>query len=207
MLQNFTDTPPVNKYLSNISGNLAYDVGANGGFISNHLAEHFNEVLSIEPAEESFANLKKHAAPNIRPINIAASDHDGEQDFRVTRLTSALGELFTGFAIDHWGPTLATRTVPCMTLDSLALKYGTPDFVKIDTEGHEVKIVDGAHTVFKEHPKFVIEIHEYENGEIIKEYFDGIGVLYDTIHHHAYTKSSPSYNSHYWLVSPNDDDR
>jgi hypothetical protein len=115
-----------------------------------------------------------------------------------------MGELVTGDWEEVWGPGSETRTVPCTTLDTLAGQYGYPDFVKIDTEGHESLIIDGAHKVFSRHPKFIIEIHDLQWGEQIGDYFDEIRLRYDVIRHVSYVDNldgSKNYHNHYWMVN------
>ena len=64
-----------------------------------------------------------------------------------------------GFCAD-WGPADMLRSVPCVTLDSLADREGVPDFVKIDTEGGEAAVLQGMTGLLAgRKPSLVIEFH------------------------------------------------
>jgi FkbM family methyltransferase len=196
-----TDTSAINDLMPTVKGELCFDIGANGGKLANIFAENFDVVVAVEPCEESFAKLRADRADNVIAICEAASDHIGNQEFRETKYTKMMGELMTGYSLDHWGPSVGERVVPCVTLDHLALKYGYPDFVKIDTEGHEWKIMQGAHEVFARMPRFIIEIHDKLWGDNIKAMLNHMGIFFSVYQHEKYLEAnSPLYDSHYWLV-------
>jgi hypothetical protein len=50
------------------------------------------------------------------------------------------------------------RTVPCVTLDALAARYGKPDLVKVDTEGSEVLVLRGGASLMGQ-AQWLIEWH------------------------------------------------
>lgn len=152
------------KLHSQPSGDLAFDIGANGGMVSAIYAEKFKRIIAFEPCAESFAQLETLKKWNVTPDNRAVSDRDGEIELNVTRLTGALGELTTGDSmVGIWGVPTGTRTIQSTTLDSAAELYGVPDYVKIDTEGHELAILRGGRAVLCTHPRLFVEIHAAEN--------------------------------------------
>ena len=196
-----TDSAEVFQIMQEAKGDTCFDVGANGGYLSAIFAENFNKVIAIEPAMESFSELHSMwQIENLIPLNIALSDHDGEVELGVKRLTKAWGELFTGDSLTHWGPDYDTRTVTSKTMDSLAKKFGIPDFVKIDTEGHEVRVLHGAQTVFQHQPHFVIEVHGESLGDQCREFLHELDVGYRIVRHDAYHPEVGDWFNHYWLV-------
>jgi FkbM family methyltransferase len=44
---------------------------------------------------------------------------------------------------ESWGEVVENRSVPCTTLDALTTRFGYPDLVKIDVEGHEDLVMNG----------------------------------------------------------------
>lgn len=196
-----TDTTRINELMPTIKGELCFDIGANGGYLANIFAKNFNTVIAVEPCEESYYKLRSDRAENVMPLCVAISDHIGEQEFRETKYTKLMGELMTGYSLDHWGPSVGMRVVPCTTLDDMASKYGYPDFVKIDTEGHEWKIMQGAEEVFARMPRFIIEIHDRDWGDKIEAMLKRMQITFEVVQHEKYLEAnSPLYDSHYWLV-------
>lgn len=197
-----SDLPEVWDLYPTFSGDLAFDIGANGGMTASILAERFYEVIACEPAEESFEHLVIDAPFNVRTLQIAISDHDGEVILNEVEITRSLGELVTGDSLSPtWGMKFGERCVPCMTLDALAQEFGYPDFVKIDTEGHEIPILQGAQKVFADPLlQFVIEVHSEPDGKQITEFLTDRGYRFRRVSH-EFRPESPYHNVHYWLVS------
>jgi FkbM family methyltransferase len=94
---------------------------------------------------------------NVFLVNKAVSDRDGKIDFAVTKDNKDWSRgIGTVIDANHTGTCLydladnATKLyasvieVPCVTLDSLVAEYsflGGIDFLKLDTEGHELTIL------------------------------------------------------------------
>lgn len=182
-------------------GDLAFDVGANGGAVVAKLAPHFGTVVAFEPCAESFVHLERTAPANVVAVPMAVSDHDGEVVLNESRITDSFGELSTGDSlVNSWGEATGSRQVPCLTLDAAEQTYGVPDFIKIDTEGHELLIVQGGrHLLAIHHPALMIEVHSELNGaEIVRTLGD-----YDftRVDHPAYRPDSYYRQNHYYLVA------
>jgi FkbM family methyltransferase len=127
-------------------------------------------VLAIEPAPHSAAALESTLAANglrhAEIIRCAVGDHDGVAQFTVPVVTSARTD--TGTA--RIGPACAGHDalqVPLRSLDSLAAERGLArlDLIKIDAEGHERQVLDGAAAILDRHrPVLVIETgHEADD--------------------------------------------
>jgi FkbM family methyltransferase len=165
------------------------------------LAERFESVVACEPAVESYAQLEEYVPANVKPLNIAVSETTGPLTLRTTTLTAKWGELFTGDSLP-WGEHMGYRTVGAWTLDDLAEAYGYPDFIKVDTEGHEVEVLAGGPNVWLRKPRFVIEIHSAVNGATIRAWLESIDLEYEVQNHDSYRLESPHRVNHYWLTSP-----
>ncbi len=182
------------------TGNTAFDIGANGGLVSTQLSGRFETVVACEPAIESYARLESSSPANVRPLNVAVSKERGTLSLRETTLTGKWGELFTGESMP-WGDHVGYREVQAVTLDDLSSTYGFPDFIKVDTEGHEVQVLQGGPATLLSRPRFVIEIHSVENGAIVESMLDAASMPYDLHHHPGYGQSSRRL-AHYWVASP-----
>lgn len=198
---NFASDPPhVWNIHSHVCGHRAFDIGANGGMTARLYAANFDEVHAFEPGSECYDHLTKDLPEHVWAHQIAVSDHNG----KVTMEERAdafgrWGELTTGDTLTRvWGEVTGTRTVPCRTVDSLAEEYGDPDYIKIDTEGHERPILEGAlETIDRCNPRLFVEIHNGEHGEwFMRE----CGGTLTQIRHPAYNPEGHLFHHHYWLL-------
>jgi FkbM family methyltransferase len=184
------------------SGRLAFDVGANAGWVTKQLADRFEEVVAFEPAEESFAalSLATQHLPTIIPVQAAVSDHSGKVTLSETFITEKWGELVTGATMPDWGDHTGTREVPCITLDDCLLAYGGPDLVKIDVEGHEVHVLEGARlTIMDARPQWWIEVHGAVYEQPLRD------LLYDyqieIIRNNQHPEGSEGWHRHFYMVA------
>jgi FkbM family methyltransferase len=141
------------------TGQRAIDIGANYGVYSVALAGAVGasgRVWSVEPAAAAADLLAETMQLNRMPQGVlirgAVSDRTGSALLR-TGEHSELNAL-TDSAADG-------VAVPAWTLDDLARQHGCQriDFVKIDAEGHEARILEGAPAFLQtESPLVMFEI-------------------------------------------------
>lgn len=203
MIEGATDPAEVVARYGSFSGDLAFDIGANAGWLASMFAKRFERVVAVEPWRPSFEAMVARRSPRVVPVWAAVSDKSGPVRLDIRSITDAMGELFTpGVDMPGWGEQVDQITVAGTTLDQLADIYDPPDFVKIDTEGHELKVLEGGTAVFDRGPRFLIEVHSYENGEKCRAFLDERGLTYDLIRHDHYNPVGEPWANHYWLVSP-----
>jgi FkbM family methyltransferase len=155
-------------------GSVAIDVGANLGEWTVPLARKVGavgRVIAIEPAPRSAAALEATLAANAfrqaEVVRCALGDHDGTAEFAVPVVTSARTD--TGTA--RIGPACAgydAMLVRLRSLDSLAAERNLArlDLIKIDAEGHERRVLDGAASILVRHrPVLVIETGHEADGD------------------------------------------
>lgn len=147
------------------------DIGANIGNHSLYFAIERNakKIYACEPIPETFNVLKKNVEINnlenvIIPLNIALSDCNTNADIKEFNIR------FMGAAqIDE----NINGNIDVKTVDSLDIEEKI-DFIKIDVEGHEIKVLEGARkTIEKNKPVIFIELlnNEIETvTEILQEY-------------------------------------
>lgn len=211
-----------NSLWDGFRGELAFDIGAHIGESLWHLTGKFRQVIALEPAHESFDLMKKQwdGTPGVTLLLQAASDHKGTLKTSMREVQMQGGQLvardmpwkryIAGVTPSTeslpWGREIGTREVPCQTLDGLAAIYGTPDFVKIDTEGHEAEIMRGATTILREHKtSWLIEFHLdkwlHECCEILETH----GYEPEIVRHPHYEPGSALYNNHGWIKAKADE--
>ena len=129
--------------------NLALDIGANVGLWSRDLVRSFAKVIAFEPVGLFRECLEKNVSGNnffISPMAL------GDQDSKGTMIIT---EENSGHS--HLDPnSMGTGDVQIVRLDNLNLQG--VDYVKIDCEGYEYRVLQGAEqTVKRCRPIMVIE--------------------------------------------------
>lgn len=148
------------------SGSCVLDVGSNWGLhtlLLSRLAGAQGRVLAFEPVPEVFAELQWHLAANncqnVTAIRCALAEREGEQMFS-RGATAAEGSLDQGIAGSE--PAGGGFVVPVKTVDGMVDQYamGRVDFIKIDVEGAESRVLEGAtKTIERYRPRLIIELH------------------------------------------------
>jgi FkbM family methyltransferase len=206
-------------------GSVAIDIGANLGEWTVPFARSVGaagRVIAIEPAPRIAAALQATLAANAlrqaEVVRCAIGDHDGQTEFAVPVVTSARTD--TGTA--RIGPASVGHEalrVPLRRLESLAAELGLDrlDLIKIDVEGHERKVLDGAASILDRYrPTLVMETgHEAEGDRTaIHDRLRGLGyrmrgILLDygmaTADWQAYVTLAPPFrmgDAHNLLLAP-----
>ena len=133
-------------------GDVALDVGANIGSITVAMAKKVGisgHVWAFEPQSAPFYCLcgniaLTHALTHTKAINAAVSDFDGTIQVPIVDVNKQFN--FGGVRLQDEGYDKALpmpkEDVPCVKIDSLALPR--VDFIKIDVETMEAKVLAGA---------------------------------------------------------------
>jgi len=127
----------------------AVDVGANVGLWSRDLVKHFAQVVAFEPV----AIFRECLEKNVTGTNFVISPLAlGDQD---TRATMIITEGNTGHS--HLDPAnMGTGDVQVVRLDNLNMP--NIDYIKIDCEGYEYRVLQGAEQTIKRcRPVVVVE--------------------------------------------------
>lgn len=204
-----TDPRPVSNLFASLHGELAFDIGANCGqsvvrLLQDDKHEGFKQVVALEPASESFAVLLERYGKDERVtcVQAAATDHTGNVTLEERHVAIGTGQLTTG-APGHlpWGNREGVRTVPATTVDQMTETYGKPDLLKVDVEGHESLVLEGAvNTLTKHRPYVLVEIHSRNNGVRCSEILNDAGYHLDRLQHGRYSERSNRAKNHYWMV-------
>ncbi|NLX94893.1 MAG: FkbM family methyltransferase [Rhodopirellula sp.] len=156
-----------------------WDIGANVGVFTFAAASLIGggKVLAVE-ADIWLAQLlnRSNALNNgggfdIRVIPAAISDRVGVAAFRIAARGRASNALSVVVGGSMMGGVREMQFVPTLTLDLLLRETFRPDFVKIDVEGAEKMVLDGAATLLREaRPSFYIEVNS-ANTDAVTEMF------------------------------------
>lgn len=144
-----------------------WDVGANVGLFSRAAAFHAGRsgsVLSIEADLDAVALLHATARcssvddARISILPVAIADIQGVLNFAIANRARAANAI-AGFGSSQTGGGSEVRTLPCMTLDSLLPHFPAPNVLKIDVEGAEMLVLQGARQVLEQvRPKIYCEV-------------------------------------------------
>jgi FkbM family methyltransferase len=165
-------------------GWVAYDVGANIGYISLLLAQAVGEagtVYAFEPLPENQQRLQQNLELNnlqgrVEVIAAAVVDHRQEVDF-LTGPSHKMGKVQGSAGHENIQYGAAIRAVG-ISLDEFAAEPGRlpPDLVKMDIEGGEVLALPGMerliHTI---KPLIFLELHGPEAAQAAWEAFTRAG--------------------------------
>jgi FkbM family methyltransferase len=122
------------------SRRTAIDVGANVGLWSRDLIDNFAKVVAFEPVDIFRECLEKNVSgPNFFISPYALGDQD-------TQATMIITEGNTGHS--HLDPTtIGSGDVTVVKLDNLNID--NVDYIKIDCEGYEYRVLQGAEKTIK----------------------------------------------------------
>lgn len=151
-----------------VPGDVFVDVGAHVGYISAFAASAGAIAFAIEIQRELIPIIEQLATINgfdtLRALHAGASRKPGLG--MISRMDTTPGAGFTSETrrINTDDPrSIADDFVPMITLDDA---FGRdrlwPSLVKIDAEGHEIYVVDGARTIIERgRTTFVVEFHPH----------------------------------------------
>ena len=141
-------------------GSVCFDIGAQAGYhtlYASSVVGPSGRVFAFEPAPRNAANIRKHLAinhlANVTVVEAAVSDFDGISRFDCAssavsgRLSPAGSLAVRTISLDH--------EIECGVLTE-------PDYIKIDAEGAELRILEGARRLLsRQHPTLSIETHQW----------------------------------------------
>lgn len=145
---------------------LAIDVGANIGFFTVALSSlGYSQVHSFEPIPQTFEVLKSNIINNglsegVFLNRLAIGDLKGTIDFEVFDKSPAINRMIPSNGKEY--RSRKVQRVPTLTLDEYCARHNINkiDFLKIDVEGMEPLVIEGAKDIFKKRQasKILLEI-------------------------------------------------
>ena len=141
---------------------VVWDIGANAGFYTiafSTLVGPGGRVYSFEPLAKNVSNLLRHialnSASNVTVVSGAVTRYSGPIGFHVTgydttgRVDASLKEyVVQGWSIDDF---------------VAAFPESTPELIKIDVEGAEAGLLEGASSLLKVMgPEIILAVHSHD---------------------------------------------
>ncbi len=184
---------------------ICLDIGANYGMFTKKLSELVGPngyIYSFEPQPFAFSGLQEHikdySLKNVTAFNVALTDIDSKSELNMLIPTKD-GSTSSGRALISTGLTQDLKqihkksefnfyenneiSVTSKTLDSIIIenKVNKIDFIKIDVEGYEMYVLNGAiNSISKYKPILQIEIaFNYHTN-------DNFNQIYELLSPHGY---------------------
>lgn len=137
---------------------IIFDVGANVGQSASHYLSWFPaaNVYCFEPSQQNAAELRKRLGDRVKLFEIAFGSHSGK-----ARLAHS-GTSAT-FRITEEGE----EEITVETVDGFCRENGIKavDFMKIDTEGHDLAALEGADSMLRQGNIAAIQVEAGMNPE------------------------------------------
>jgi FkbM family methyltransferase len=167
------------------------DVGVAAGTPELYRAFPAARLLLIEPLEEWQATLEQALAKrDVEVVTAAAGAEPGEVEITVHRVLACSSMLGARRGDDA---DTQRRVVPRVRLDDVARERDLPGpfVVKVDVEGGELQVLDGARTILREAELVLLEVSLFE-------LVPGTPLLHDVVgwmHEHGFVVADV-YNGH-----------
>lgn len=150
---------------NNKTFDTALDIGAWCGTWSLELSPFCKKIYAFEPDSLHFECLVKNKNSKIEPMNFAVGDKIGS--IRLTNDNFTQAKRVEG-----------EGTTPIKTIDSFDFK--NVDLIKIDVEGYEMKVINGALNLLKSVSYIMIELNnnskKYDSSNIeIEKHLKNLG--------------------------------
>ena len=146
-----------------------FDVGANVGQSALRFAERFPEatIWSFEPFEAAYAELEQATrGTKVRCFQLAF----GAEASTATVPLAAKSDLNSLLVSQATPAEVPRETVRVTTLDAFALEHGVEriDFLKIDTEGFDLAVLQGAEQLLTSRAISLVQVEAGMTGKNLK---------------------------------------
>lgn len=157
----------VRAFICQIKGELFIDIGANLGHYSLLLCKNFRNIIAFEPDPEIMQLFRQNAsllkARNIMYIPMIVYDTDGTTSFYQAPTTEGYGlHVPSGHGRQYHVKT-------CSLGSFLGNETRTIDLVKVDVEGAEWKVLQGAIPIMNKVRRWVIELHNSDRKQELED--------------------------------------
>lgn len=180
-------------------GMVAYDVGANLGYVTILLALGGGadaKIFAFEPLAANLVRLRSHIELNrlqhrVQVVPAAVGDRTGQARFLV-HASGGMGKLDGSFG--RQASYDGSIDVEILSLDDFVWRLGNPapSVIKVDVEGGETMVVSGMQRIFREiRPVLLMEIHGPEAARAVWVAFEAADYEMVSMHHPARPIDNP----------------
>lgn len=146
------------------------DVGAHVGYFSlliSTLVDEIGKIFSFEPNKTNYLqfkkNIKKNNINNILALEYALSDKVSVEKFFFHQLNEGGGSLNNAHEVLQDFTLVKTSSLDEL-FNSQIINTSSVDFIKIDVEGHEEKVLKGMLNIIELYsPMILVEVLNYQS--------------------------------------------
>lgn len=179
------------------AGDVCYDIGGYRGYMSGVLAlAGASRVITFEPLPDNISRLRRLRELNsnlpLQIEEIAIGRTDGETIFQIMQ-DESMGKI-AGSPFQSGRRAAREISVRLARLDTCVSDYGLPrpNLMKIDVEGAEVDVLDGAVRTLEEcRPRVLIEAHSGSLDEACRKRLTALGYQVRQLEKEAITPEQP----------------
>lgn len=149
---------------------ISVDIGANAGMYTHHMLKHSKMVYAFEPNPRYIKRLLRCFPRGVVVHPVALSNRAGESELRIPMGINGAGTLEESnkFGGSYNSAEIEVIKVTMKSLDEFGFK--DVGFIKIDVEGYEHTVLEGAvKTITESKPAMLIEIEERHRHGAIPE--------------------------------------
>lgn len=150
-------------------GYTCIDLGSNIGYATMFMARNSGDkglVYAIEPDPHNLKildqNIKVNNFNNIKTFECLITDHTGESNFWIAKSPNLN-------SVEKTKHSIKSKTIKSFTLKDFLQNKKYPNFIKMDIEGHEVKVLNSGIEYFQKNrgeTSILLETHpRYYNEE------------------------------------------
>jgi FkbM family methyltransferase len=154
---------------------VAVDIGANRGVYTKLMLTRTRNVICVEPNPENARVLERVFGKDVRVISGAASNRNVDVVLRIPDADAGCATIEDDSR--SFSGAFKTIRVKAFRIDDLNLE--NVSFIKIDVEGHELAVLDGAlESLKKNQPSILLEAEERHREravETVREFLEPLG--------------------------------
>jgi FkbM family methyltransferase len=173
----------VSEFVKEMSGGLFIDIGAGYGYYSVLLSQNFKKIIAIEPHPKIINSLRRNTRylKNIVCLEAAISNKNGFLPLFLSEVNVGGHSLALSSVDDDVRkssfPEDAKQSiyVKTITLNSLLKDYDNIDLIKVDVEGAEWSVLEGAQDVVNKINCWITELHDLNRKEEFETLFRKYG--------------------------------
>jgi FkbM family methyltransferase len=161
---------------------LYIDIGANFGHTAVPFADVFKRIICFEITPSNYECLAKNVEPykNIQCFNVGLSNQAGTVDIMEYPTAGSVNTIVdTRLARSERGK-VNQRNVTAL---DMMLPYEVAGFIKIDVEGHEVQVIEGAKEILSR-SRGLVYIESVDTKEQVRSAMKDLGWTFVFRHGH-----------------------